>query len=92
MERDALISHGVSEVLRERLCVSSDLYKPVFCERCGTIAISDVINKQLMCKTCKEHATFGVCPIPYAFKLLTNMLVGAGLKMTLGFAKVETQK
>lgn len=89
MERDALISHGAPAVLQERLCKSSDAYKPVFCQTCGTIAIANHISKQYVCRACGDDAQFGTCTIPYSFKLLTQLLAGAGIKISLGMAQVE---
>ena len=80
MERDAIISHGASAVLQERLCTSSDAYKTVFCEKCGTIAISSYAGHT--CRKCGDQASFGVCTLPRGFLLLTHLLDGAGIHMT----------
>ena len=45
MERDALISHGGSALLKERMCEASDAYNLPICGTCGNIAITDHINK-----------------------------------------------
>lgn len=37
MERDCLVSHGVSAVLLERLMTSSDAFEVDVCQDCGTI-------------------------------------------------------
>jgi DNA-directed RNA polymerase beta subunit/intein/homing endonuclease len=89
MERDSLISHGASSVLRERLCDVSDAYRTVWCQTCGTIAISDTISETYLCRNCKTKANFGTVTIPYAYKLLVHMLNGAGLNMTLGLRRTE---
>jgi len=80
MERDALISHGASAFLRERLCLVSDAYETVFCSTCGTMAISNVIEEKYICRNCDERAVFGTCVIPYGFKLLTQLLAGANFQ------------
>jgi len=38
MERDMTISHGASELLRDRLFLRSDLFKTVACTKCGLLA------------------------------------------------------
>lgn len=81
MERDAIISHGASAFLRERLCTVSDAYQAVYCSRCGSIAIANHTSDKFVCRTCNEGATFGKCTIPYAYKLLTHMLAGAGFNL-----------
>ena len=82
MERDALISHGASAFLRERLCISSDAYKTILCKTCGTIAIADHLSNKYECRKCGDDAQFGTCVIPYAYKLLMHLLAGAGFNMT----------
>ena len=89
MERDSLISHGASAVLRERLCDVSDAYKTVWCQTCGTIAISDAITNEYKCRQCKSKGNFGTVTIPYAYRLLSVVLNGAGLNMKLGLRKAE---
>jgi len=89
MERDALISHGAARVLQERLCISSDAYRTVYCKTCGTIAIADVVNRQTTCRLCKDKADFGLITIPYAFKVLQHLLIGAGLNLTFGLVTPE---
>lgn len=83
MERDSLISHGASALLRERLNDVSDAYKAVYCRTCGTIAITDVDNKVYKCRYCGPAADFGIVVIPYAFKLLVHLLWGADYNLRL---------
>ena len=84
MERDSLISHGASALLRERLSDVSDAYKAVYCKMCGTIAITDVDNKVYKCRYCGPASTdFGIVVIPYAFKLLVHLLWGADYNLRL---------
>lgn len=82
MERDALISHGSSALLRERLCDESDAYNLPICGTCGNIAITDHINGVYTCKVCNDKAKFGIIRIPYAIKLLLYYLNAAGVHMT----------
>jgi DNA-directed RNA polymerase II subunit RPB2 len=79
MERDAIISHGASAFLRERLCLVSDAYETVYCSTCGTMAIANIQEDTYICRNCDEQADFGRCTIPYAYKLLTQLLLGAGI-------------
>ncbi len=37
MERDALIAHGVSYILKERLLNSSDAHLALICKNCGNL-------------------------------------------------------
>jgi len=80
MERDAIISHGASNFLRERLCLVSDAYETVYCSTCGNIAISNVVEEKYICRNCDDKAQFGVCTVPFAFKTLSQLLMGAGFQ------------
>jgi len=92
MERDALISHGASEVLKERLCTSSDAYKAVFCKTCGNLAISNALSQTQTCRCCGNSAKFGTCTVPYAYRLLQNLLAGASLSLRFKLNEVEQGK
>jgi DNA-directed RNA polymerase III subunit RPC2 len=75
MERDCLIAYGASQLLRERLMLSSDQHQVDICEGCGFMGWNGV------CWRCKTAGEDSVRPsvvkmtMPYAFKLLTQELV-----------------
>jgi DNA-directed RNA polymerase III subunit RPC2 len=75
MERDCLIAYGASQLLRERLMLSSDQHQVDVCEGCGFMGWNGV------CWRCKSAGEDAVRPsvvkmtMPYAFKLLTQELV-----------------
>lgn len=77
MERDALISHGTSAFLRERLFNMSDPYKVIVCEKCGSVA-SDPES----CRSCADDRLTSV-NIPYACKLLLQELNAMGIKTAI---------
>lgn len=82
MERDAGISHGASALTLERLKLVSDGYDVVFCRRCGTMARNDYINRKYVCDMCQDKPPqFGKANIPYAYKLLMQLLAGAGINL-----------
>lgn len=83
MERDAVISHGASAFLKERLMLASDGYSTVFCSKCGSFAVND--NDKFTCKLCGSDS-FGRCTIPYAYKLLIHLLGGIGINLHPEFA------
>ncbi len=90
-ERDALISHGASEILRERLCTASDEHTDIYCEKCGRMAQSNINTAEVSCPHCKEQACFGRVTLPYTFKTLTQLLEGAGLSIRFGFEPLEAK-
>jgi DNA-directed RNA polymerase II subunit RPB2 len=90
-ERDALVSHGASEILRERLCTASDEHTDIVCELCGRFAQSNINTGDVSCAHCGEKARFGKCTIPYAYKTLSQLLQGAGLDIRFGFEAPEAK-
>ena len=79
MERDCLIAYGASQLLLERLMLSSDAHECDICERCG------MMGYQGWCQTCRSSEGVARVTIPYAAKLLVqemlSMNVKAGLKL-----------
>lgn len=49
MERDCLVSHGVSAVLLERLMISSDAFQVDICQVCGTIVSTPLKPRRVHC-------------------------------------------
>ncbi len=77
MERDALLSHGASSMLRDRLFFNSDLYRIHVCKICGFICQSDLDKQRFLCKCVKEGNTTEIVQvyIPYACKLFFQELM-----------------
>lgn len=89
MERDAVISHGAGEFLRDRMCLSSDVYRTVYCRNCHTTAIS-VAKQGPSCRKCGINGEFGICTTPRAFLYFKNLLAGAGINIGLELETVES--
>ena len=94
MERDALICHGASAVITDRLLNNSDKYRTYVCQTCGFFAepaappgikALNVLHKTPYCRHCKSNDNIHPVVVPYAFKLLTQELaaVHIGLKFKL---------
>ena len=88
MERDALISHGLSLFLKERLLDSSDIYQTFVCDICGLFAqrIKKVTNKihpqsfdLYECKACKNKTKISKVILPYACKLFFQELLAMNI-------------
>ena len=77
MERDCMISHGVSGFLKERLFDMSDAFAVNLCAKCGHITTG---NRE--CHVCK-HDVVKSTAIPYACKLLFQELIAMGIKVSL---------
>lgn len=68
MERDCLIAYGASQLLLERLMLSSDAHQVDVCARCG------LMGYQGWCQSCKKSEGMARMTIPYAAKLLVQEL------------------
>jgi DNA-directed RNA polymerase subunit B len=73
MERDCLIGHGASMVIKDRLLDESDLTIKFVCNNCGHIAIHDR-HGALRCPICGDKADIYPIEMSYAFKLLIDEL------------------
>ena len=73
MERDCLIGHGASMVIKDRLLDESDLTIKFVCNNCGHIAIQDR-HGALRCPVCGDKADIYPIEMSYAFKLLIDEL------------------
>ncbi len=88
MERDAIISHGMSKFLKERFLNVSDAYSCYVCDVCGLFA-QRVIKKEnkstpqstdtYECIGCKNKTKISKVIIPYAFKLLIQELMSMNI-------------
>ena len=80
MERDSLISHGVSMFLKERLVDCSDMYSCHICKTCGLFATRQknvdktTVKEVYYCQNCDNNTATAKITIPYAFKLLIQEL------------------
>ncbi|THH28177.1 hypothetical protein EUX98_g6005 [Antrodiella citrinella] len=64
MERDCLIGYGATQLLIERLMISSDKFEVNACEGCGLMGYNG------WCTYCKSSKKMAQLAIPYAAKLL----------------------
>jgi len=69
MERDSIISHGVSEFMKESYMKRSDNYKTYVCNMCGRISIYNTKNNYYNCNYCNNTTHHSEIHIPYATKL-----------------------
>jgi DNA-directed RNA polymerase II subunit RPB2 len=69
MERDCMLSHGISVFTKERLMDVSDPFKTGLCKSCGTLAIVNPVEGIYSCGACGNKTDFIMKTIPYAMKL-----------------------
>ncbi|RMD58657.1 DNA-directed RNA polymerase subunit B [Candidatus Woesearchaeota archaeon] len=77
MEKDTLVAHGASMVLKERF--DSDKTVVPVCEGCGTIAIQDSLKDKRYCPICGENVEISDIEMSYAFKLILDEFKSLGL-------------
>lgn len=77
MERDTMISHGASRILKDRLFDMSDPFQINVCNKCGMI-----LKSKNECETCQTNQITKV-NIPYAAKVLTHEIMAMGIKMEI---------
>ena len=73
MERDCLISHGISYCLLERLFYMSDFYQVLVCNACGTF------GKMKTCVMCNSDK-LRLVNLPYACQLLFHDLLSCNIR------------
>ncbi len=72
MEKDCLVAHGASLLLKERF--DSDKTLVYVCESCGMLGIYDSYKNKEYCTRCGTNVKISAIEISYAFKLLMDEL------------------
>jgi len=88
MERDALIAHGMSKFIVDKMLYNSDVYTTYVCGICGLFAVREVTrnstnkphpNDIYKCPMCKNYHDIHKIMIPYAFKLMIQELMAMNI-------------
>jgi DNA-directed RNA polymerase beta subunit len=79
MERDCLIGHGSTMLLKERLLDESDKTTIFVCEKCGLLAIHDRNKDKFLCPVCGDKVLISPVTCSYAFKLLLQEMMSLGI-------------
>jgi len=79
MERDCLIGHGSTILLKERLLDESDKTTIFVCEKCGLLAIHDRNKDKFLCPVCGDKVMISPVTCSYAFKLLLQEMMSLGI-------------
>jgi DNA-directed RNA polymerase subunit B len=75
MERDSLIGHGASILLKEKMLDASDKTVIYVCTECGHIGWFDRNNKKPVCPLHGDKSRIVPVAVSYAFKLLLQELM-----------------
>ena len=88
MERDSVLSHGISSFMKESMMERSDKFRWCICKKCGTIpTYTSKINSRI-CNNCNTNE-IAIIETPYTFKLLMQELEAMGLQMRLNTEYLE---
>lgn len=82
MERDCVIAYGASQLLLERLMLSSDAFEVDICQGCG------LMGYQGWCSGCQATESVVKMTIPYAAKLLFQELMSMNIAPRLKLGEV----
>lgn len=79
MERDAILAHGASTFIKERMLDLSDNYRVFTCKTCGMVATANQSKNLYRCHGCKNTVDVVQVRMPYAFHLLMSEINAMGL-------------
>jgi DNA-directed RNA polymerase beta subunit len=79
MERDAIVAHGASAFLKERMLDVSDNYRVFVCRKCGVMCTANPERNIYKCNSCKNNADIAQVRIPYSCKLMVHELMALGV-------------
>lgn len=85
MEGETLVGHGAAMLLQEKFIEDSDKTVELVCEKCGVIAVNDVIRNRKFCPICSGSKVYAV-EMSYGFKLLLDELKALGILPQLKLA------
>jgi hypothetical protein len=88
MERDTVLSHGISMFLKESMMERSDKYMWCACKRCGTLVALNITKDINVCKNCNNDDIVAI-QTPYAFKLLIQEFEAMGIQLRLNTDEIE---
>lgn len=75
MERDAIVGHGASAFIKERMSDCSDFFRVYVCRKCGILCTANPERGIYRCSYCKNGADIAQVRIPYSMKLLIQELM-----------------
>jgi DNA-directed RNA polymerase beta subunit len=88
MERDTILSHGISNFIKESMMERSDKFCWCICKRCGTLVSHNIKENINTCKNCNNDDV-SVIQTPYAFKLFIQELETMGIQPRLNTELID---
>lgn len=91
MEKDCLIANGVSNIILDRMCLSSSKYVTTICVLCGIIETFNPQKSDRECRVCKKPGVMVNIVMPYSFKVIIQEMMSLGIIIRL-LTKPSSQK
>ena len=88
MERDTILSHGISNFVKESMMERSDKFCWCICKRCGTLVSHNIKENINTCNNCNNDDV-AVIQTPYAFKLFIQELETMGIQPRLNTEMID---
>ncbi len=79
-ERDALLAHGASDTLTERIYYASDASRVPVCSNCG-LFYHGPDAEDMTCNMCGQTGGIKYCRMPNSTKILAQMMMGFNVAM-----------
>lgn len=92
MESSAIVAHGASEFLVDRLVTASDGFEMYICDDCGNVVTAQLKLKKFHCQHCDQNIRISKIRTTYAFKLLQQELMSTGINISYFTNKDENPK
>jgi DNA-directed RNA polymerase beta subunit len=83
MERDSLLAHGVSFMLRDRLMKCSDFDEANVCNGCGSIVTPMSRGSQIICSVCNDSSKIVQISLPHVFRYMTAELAAMNIRVSV---------
>ena len=83
MERDCILSHGMVNILQERMLYVSDSFDAYVCKICGLLALSSPVKNVYTCRKCGRKNNISLLKIPYSCKQLIQELMAVHIRTSL---------
>ena len=92
MEKDVLVSNGVSRFLSEKFYSHSDNFDSYICRTCGNYAIFNPVSNIYKCKVCENNCDIGKVGMSWTTKTLVQELHALNIGSKFGVTPYSFQE
>jgi DNA-directed RNA polymerase beta subunit len=91
MEKDGMVSQGCAGLTKDRMMDQSDKYAMWVCDHCGLQGIVSKNGDRNECTVCNSH-DLSLIELPYATKLVSQLMGGANITIRMMLDEYETKE